>query len=422
VKAVILAGGLGSRMGKLCESIPKALVKICDKPIILHQIEILKREGIKEFILVTGHLSEKIEEFLGDGKDFGVNISYYCEDKPLGTGGALFRIDLKEDFLFCNGDLVFDVDLSSMIEFHKKNKALITLFVHPNNHPQDSTSFEIDQKGKVIGFYKKNEKPTYYPNLCNAGIQIVSHTLFNKKVVGEKIDFDTEVLTEAIMTEKVYAYKSPEYVRDAGTPERVSEIEKDLFSGVVSRKNIRQLQKAIFLDRDGTINVHKGYICTPEQIELIDGVAEAIVDFHRLGYLVIIITNQPVISRGICTYKQLKNVHSYLESLLSKKGAYVDSIYFCPHHPDSGFEGEIESLKIACNCRKPKPGLIFEAQKDFNIDLSKSFMVGDSAVDVEAAKAAGCTPVLLSQSEDNSDVMCCKNLFDFSQGLKDKFN
>lgn len=416
MKAVILAGGFGSRMGDICLNTPKPLIEILSKPILSHQIDALKKEGITDFLIVTGYLAEKIEDYFGDGQKFGVNISYYREETPLGTAGALFRLNLQEDFLLCNGDLIFDIDLCSMLNFHKAKGALATLFAHPNNHPQDSMVLQADNNNRIIDLHPKKEKPEFYPNLCNAGIQIVSPELLKMYNYTEAADFDRDVISPAINTGRIFAYRSSEYVHDMGTPERLAQTEKDISSGMVQTRNKHNLQKAIFLDRDGTLNTHKGYITNPSDIELTDGAAKSITTFHNLGYLVILITNQPVIARGDCTVEELEKIHNRLEMLLSENGAYLDCIYYCPHHPDKGFKGEVTELKIQCDCRKPAPGLIFKAQKDFNIDLSKSYMVGDSITDAEAGANAGCVSVLIGR-KNNKDYLSFDSLHDFSNHL-----
>ena len=402
MKAVILAGGLGTRLKDVCENTPKPLTKLCDKPVLEHQLEALKAEGITDFILVLGHLSEQIEAYFGDGKKLDVNISYYVEETPLGTAGALFKLGLKEDFLLCNGDLIFNFSLGEMVAFHKEKNALATLLTHPNSHPFDSTLFLTDGD-KITGILPKESKPFSYSNLCNSGIALISPKLLDLYSFEGKADFDKDVILPAIKTDRIFSYKTFEYVKDMGTPDRLKAVENDIENGVVSSKHKSTPQKAVFLDRDGTINVHKGYITDPCEIELISGVCEAINKLHSLGFLVIITTNQPVIARGECTTQTLNEIHNRIETLLGEKGAFVDGIYYCPHHPDSGFENEIKELKIKCNCRKPSPGLLLQAQKDFNVDLEKSYMVGDSLRDVEAGKNAGCTPIFLS--EKNADEL-----------------
>ena len=202
----------------------------------------------------------------------------------------------------------------------------------------------------------------------------------------------------------MFCYDSPEYVKDMGTPDRYKQVSRDFETGVVTAKNLKNKQKAIFLDRDGTINKYVGFLRDIADFELLPGVAEAIRKINESGYLAIVITNQPVIARGEVTWDQLQEIHNKMETLLGKEGAYLDGIYFCPHHPDKGFKGEIAELKFDCDCRKPKPGLFIRAAEDFNIELSESWMVGDGKNDVLAGKNAGCRTALIGTDNFDQDM------------------
>ena len=158
------------------------------------------------------------------------------------------------------------------------------------------------------------------------------------------------------------------------------------------------MNKAIFLDRDGVINKHLGFLRKSEEFELIPGVAEAIKTVNESGYLAIVVTNQPVIARGECTWEELQQIHDKMETLLGKEGAFLDGIYICPHHKDKGFEGERPEYKFDCSCRKPKPGLLLQAAQDFNIDLSQSYMIGDSSTDIAAGQNAACKESILIET------------------------
>ena len=197
-----------------------------------------------------------------------------------------------------------------------------------------------------------------------------------------------------------------------GTPDRFYAVTEDIRSGKVQAKNLAHKQKCVFLDRDGTINRYVGFLRSIDEFELLPGVAEAIRCINESGYLAIVATNQPVIARGEVTEAELREIHNKMETLLGQEGAYLDAIYYCPHHPHKGYEGEIPELKFDCDCRKPKPGMLLQAAADFNIDLSASYMVGDGENDVECGKAAGCTPVLLT-GEMRTDMRSCPTLLDF---------
>lgn len=411
MKVVIMAGGKGTRIASVRSDVPKPMINICGKPILEHQIDNLKACGLTDIILVIGYLGDKIKEYFGDGSKFGVNIEYFVEDHPLGTAGALFKMpQLTEDFLLLCGDVIIDVDFNRFIAFHKEHKAWASLVAHPNGHPYDSSLLvtEIDapktvggmpeDTHRVIRWLAKEDGRTYYKNRVNAGIELISPELLKETMKNfvprhpetpDKIDLDRDVLKPNIPSGKIFAYDTPEYIKDMGTPDRFYETEKDIESGKVHARNLKNKQKAIFLDRDGTINKMVGFVTKPEQFELIEGAAEAIKTINKSGYLAIVVTNQPVIARGDCTFEELQTIHDKMETELGKVGAFVDAIYVCPHHTDKGFEGERPEYKCNCDCRKPKPGLLLQAAKDFNIDLSESYMIGDSHRDVEAGENAG---------------------------------
>lgn len=406
-----MAGGKGTRIASVKSDVPKPMIPIAGKPILEWQIECLRSQGLTDITLVIGYLGHVVQEYFGDGAKFGVNISYFVEVTPLGTAGALFMMNMKEDFLLLCGDVILDVDFHRFIEFHKKNNAWASLMAHPNGHPYDSSLLVTEilppqvsggnpvDTHRVVKWMNKEDDRLYYKNRVNAGIEIISPELLKETMkhfvprhpdTPDKIDLDRDVLKPGISSGRIFAYDTPEYIKDMGTPDRYYEVEEDIKSGKVKERNLRNKQKAIFLDRDGTINKYVGFLTKPEQFELIEGATEAVKMINKSGYLVIVVTNQPVIARGDCTWEELQIIHDKMETELGKEGAFVDAIYICPHHPDKGFEGERPEYKFDCDCRKPKAGLFLQAAKDFNIDLSQSIMIGDSDCDVEAGNNAGC--------------------------------
>lgn len=412
MKVVIMAGGKGTRIASVKSDVPKPMIPICGKPILEWQIDNLKACGLTDITLVIGYLGHVIKDYFGDGSRFGVNMSYFVEENPLGTAGALFKMpELTEDFLLLCGDVILDVDFNRFIEFHQKNHAWASLMAHPNGHPYDSSLLVTEilppqEKGgnpvdthRVVKWRNKEDERLYYKNRVNAGIEIISPQLLRETMkhfvprhpeTPDKIDLDRDVLKPCISSGRIFAYDTPEYIKDMGTPDRYYEVEEDIKRGKVKARNLRNKQKAIFLDRDGTINKYVGFLTKPEQFELLPGVSDAIKKINKSGYLAIVVTNQPVIARGDCTWEELQQIHDKMETELGKEGAFLDAIYICPHHKDKGFEGERPEYKFDCDCRKPKPGLFLQAAKDFNIDLSQSYMIGDSDNDVEAGQMAGC--------------------------------
>jgi histidinol-phosphate phosphatase family protein len=195
--------------------------------------------------------------------------------------------------------------------------------------------------------------------------------------------------------QQLLGYNTPEYIKDIGTPERYDRVSAEYASGVIARSSLQTSQAAVFLDRDGTLNREVDGVTCPEKLELLPGVAEAIRELNHNGIRAVVISNQPIIAKGFCRETDVQAVHNKLETLLGKEHAFLDRIYYCPHHPEKGFEGERAELKVTCECRKPGIGMIQRAVKDLNIDLSRSWLIGDTTTDLQTAKNAGVKAILV---------------------------
>ena len=414
-----MAGGKGTRISSVASDIPKPMIKIGDKSVLEREIECLRDQGFTDLIITVSHLGSAIKEYFGDGSKFGVHITYFNEDTPLGNAGALFKLRdrLTEDFLLLNADVVFDVDFNRFVAFHKKKGGLVSLFTHPNSHPYDSGVLIADENNAVRTWLTKEDpRPQWYRNRVNAGLHVINPevldlTGIDPQTVGTqtdgkivKVDLDRQILKPLCGTGRMFCYDSPEYVKDMGTPERYKAVCMDFAEERIKAKNLKNKQKAIFLDRDGTINRYVGFLRDIDEFELLPGTAEAVKLINDSGYLAIVATNQPVIARGEVTRVQLQEIHNKMETLLGAEGAYLDAIYYCPHHPHKGYEGEVASLKIDCECRKPKPGMILKAAEDYNIDLNSSWMIGDGENDIKAGKAAGSKTALIGTENYGQDI------------------
>ena len=404
-----MAGGKGTRLAALTrDEIPKPMVPVAGKPILQWQIEHLREQGIAEIVLVIGHLGGKIREFFGDGEAFGIRLQYIEETQPLGTAGSLSLLApvLKDaPFFLVFGDVLFDIDLARMARYHQEKCALATLFVHPNTHPFDSDLVLCGADGRITAFDSKhNVRDHWYSNRVNAGLYLMEPEVCGCVPQNRKVDLEKELLSGLIGEGRaVYAYQSPEYIKDVGTVERITRAEQELTSGFIAGRSLRRPQRAVFLDRDGTINRKNGLVSREEQFELEPSALEAIRKINDSGYLAIVITNQPVVARGLCSMEDVERIHQKLETLLGREGIYLDGIRFCPHHPDKGYPEENPAYKIPCHCRKPEIGMLEDCVRDYHIDLASSWFVGDSTVDLQTGKNAGTRTALVLTGDAGKD-------------------
>lgn len=415
-KVVIIAGGKGTRIASVNSEIPKAMIPVCGKPIVEHEVELCKRYGFTDFLFILGHMGEQISSYFGDGKKWGVKIDYYLETQPLGTAGALgyLKDELTDDFFVFYGDTIVDFDMEAMLAFHREKKADATLFLHPNDHPYDSDIVELDDEGRVVKFQNKPHPEGFVSkNIVNAALFIFSPKILTQIEVGVKSHIEKDVLPRCLEQGMgLYGYVSFEYIKDMGTPDRYEAVCKDVESGKVARLNKKNSRPAIFLDRDGTINEEVNLLNQQEQLKLIEGSAEAIRLINQSDYLAIIVTNQPVIARNLCSIEELEYIHASLETMLGKERAYVNAIYYCPHHPDKGYPEERPEYKIDCMCRKPKPGMLLQAAKDWNIDLSRSYMIGDSDRDLQVGiNAKVKQSILIETNKSNALLNVVRQIF-----------
>ena len=405
MKIVIIAGGKGTRLGRT--DLPKPMIRILEKPILEYQIELAKKYGLKDIFILSGFMSDTIINYFGDGSNWDVNITHVVEEKALGTAGAVKQLEnlIKGRFIVFYGDTMMDVNLKNMIEYDKSTTSLGTLFVHPNDHPYDSDLINVDyQTNKILDFISKPHDDTYKCNLVNAALYILSSDIFAYIPLGINCDFGKDIFPSIISKNLILnAYHSAEYIKDMGTPDRLIKVENDLRCGKIERLNNENKRKAIFIDRDGVINKEVDNLSNINDFELLAGVSDSIKKINNSEFLAIIITNQPVVAKGWCSFSELKEIHNKMEYLLGNQNAYIDKIYFCPHHPDKGYEGENKALKIECNCRKPKIGMIKQAEKEFNIDLKNSYFIGDTSTDIQTGSNAGVKTFIVSTGYGGKD-------------------
>jgi len=396
LETFIIAGGEGKRFKSVSTS-PKILAKLGKSSLIDLILKNLHSYNIK-----------KTSFFIGKNKSFFLKyknkkgIKLIEEKKLLGTSGCFSLINkknLEKNVLIIFGDILFDINFSNFYKFHLKNNSDITILSHPSDHLFDSDIVETDNKNKVSKiFFKPHSKKMKFKNLTMAGIFIINKKLIKNIPPNKKHDFSKNFLKDSLKKNyRVFSYKTREYCKDLGTPERFKKVNKDFFLKKHIKLKKENKIKAIFLDRDGVLNVDKGPLQYSNPINFLPGVKNALTALRKLDYLIILITNQSAVAKGFITINELEKSFNNLETVLSKSKFYFDGIYYCPHYPISGYKNENKKYKVFCLCRKPKPGMIFKATKDFNINLKKSYFIGDTLRDYEAAKAANVKPIILNK-------------------------
>lgn len=393
MQAVIMAGGKGTRLVSVTkDAIPKPMVLLAGKPLLLWQIEELKKNGIEDIVIVIGHLGCKIVEFFGEGSAFGVHIAYIQERVPLGTAGALYEFKklLREPyFLLVFGDIFFAVDIHRMEIFHQACKAEATLLVHPNGHPADSDLVVLDEEDRVIRFDAKNHiRSGWYDNCVNAGLYILDESICGLVKKDTKMDLEKEILAPlAGRKNKIYGYYSTEYIRDIGTVERTKQTEADIADGFIWRRCLRKKQKCIFLC--------KGLLYQTEGFELAEGAAQAVYKMNHSEYLVIALMNQTAVEKGLCKIGDVEDIHKKTAVLLGNEGAYLDAFFYFPHRS--------------------------QAEK-YNIDLSQSWIAGNTIMDIQTGVNAGMHTAFILAGKEECDrngqaipELVCEDLLDAVQ-------
>lgn len=413
-QVAILAGGLGKRLRVLLGDLPKPMIPIAGRPLLEHHIELARHHGFTRIAIFACYKAEVIQNHFGDGSRWGVSLEYVIEREPLGTAGAVLdRLDaLAERFLVLYGDTMLNIDLRRLWLAHEAAGAAGTLLLHPNNHPLDSDLVEMDAEDRITAFHNRPHEPDRcFQNLVNAGLYVLEKSALARfhalrTTCSGILDFGKDVFPRLVASgERLHGYNSPEFIKDIGTPDRYHWVCAQHEAGIIQRSSFETLQPAVFLDRDGTLieEVTRHGITSQEQLRLIPGAAEAVHALNQSGLRVVVVTNQPAVAKGMATEADIQAQHNKLETLLGREHAFVDRIYWCPHHPERGFPGERPDLKINCECRKPGIGMIQRAARELNLDLSRSWLIGDTTTDVQTAKNAGLRSILVRTGYGGKD-------------------
>lgn len=396
MEAIVLAGGFGTRLRPCVDDLPKPLAPVGGRPFIEYLLDYLYANGVHRAVISTGYMAEKIEAAIG-GRYRGMTVEYSREDSPLGTGGGIKKALKKcvdEDVVVINGDSFFDVDLFEMKKFHADSGYPVTLAAKFIENAYRSGLLEFES-GKLCGFRENGIAPSGH---INGGIYFIKRN-FIEQIDEEKFSFEKDVLANSKFD--IGVFESGGYFIDIGIPEAY-QLAQEHKEKLVSKR----VRRAVFVDRDGTINKDTVHLYRKEEFEFLPGADKAIADLKKKGYLVIVITNQAGIAKGLYKSEDVDILHGYIDSLLAEKySAIADGYYYCPHHP----EAVIEKYRLECPCRKPNPGLILKAAEDFaktgiEIDLSRSYMIGNRVSDVLAGVNAGtgCNILIGSDEADSN--------------------
>lgn len=417
MQVVVLMGGLGTRLKEYTKECPKSLVKVNDIPFFDYQLDLLMAWGFKKFLFLIGYHAEMIEEYYGTGEEEGITIKYcYDGEKLLGTGGAVRRAYdyLEDDFILIYGDSFMDIDYAETVyrfEMGRKQGMRALMTVLKNNNCFDKSNVVMED-GKLVLYDKHN--PTPEMDYIDYGVCAYEKSLFAD--YEEDVAFDiAEIQNRLSLEGKLIPQVVTKRFYEIGSPASLKE-----FSEYVAHRFLES-HPAVFLDRDGVINE----IVFNEDIEQMDspskiseyqflpGVSEAIKQFKDKGYYVFVVTNQPSAAKGKTTLSNLYDINTYAIEQLKSQGAVIDDLYMCPHYPKMLPATKEDFLIKTCDCRKPKPGLLYKAIKKYNIDLSRSYMVGDSCTDIEAGAAVGVKTVFIGSLKCDM----CKKLGDLSPDI-----
>lgn len=387
----ILVGGLGTRLRPITLKVPKPLIKINNKPFLSYLLSMISSLGLKDVVLLVGYKAYAVRRYCGNGKKWGLKIAYSEEKEPLGTGGALLNAFSFPDrpVLMLNGDTYFGLDLDGFINFHKEKKALVSIYAMEGGLAGRG-ALVLEKNGRVKQFLEK-QKTGF--GLFNAGAYLFEpeairylHSLVAKGRLPAVFSVEKDAFHFFIAKKKLFAYAGKGFFLDIGTFHSLLQA-KQFF------KNREKGKPALFLDRDGVINKHRAdYVKTPEELVFEENALAGLKELSKLGMPIFIVTNQSVVGRGMITKRMLSKIHAKMLAAFRKNKIKISGIFVCPHKPEDN-----------CFCRKPKAGMLLQIQKRFGIDLSRSYMIGDSTADLMMGNNAGCTTILLKKGLKGKD-------------------
>lgn len=386
MQAVILAGGKGTRLRPFTEEAPKPMYPIGGKPFLERLLEQVGSFGITEVLLLLGYKADIIIQYLNEHPHPGLSITYSVTPEEFETGARIRAAldQIKDHFLLMYCDNYCPIPFAAHLRAFQETGALVRLMAYDNQDGYTKNNLLV-QDGRVLVYDKGRQYEGL--NAVDIGYALISHSVLDWLPEDPCLSFERYVYQKTLEKEGLFAGVTGHRYYSIGSYERMK-LTECFFSG----------RKAVFLDRDGTINVRppKGcYVERPEEFVWLPGAREAIKRLNDANYLVLLVSNQPGLARGRLTQKELDAIHKKMESELQEIGARIDGLYICPHNWDEG-----------CNCRKPQPGLLYQAQRDYNLNIPKDcLLIGDDERDLEAAQRADCKSVQVSDHYPLSEAV-----------------
>lgn len=417
VQVVVLMGGLGTRLKEFTKECPKPLVDVAGRPFFDYSLDLLKKAGFRKFLFLIGYRAEMIEEYYGDGQSNDIEIKYcYDGEKLLGTGGAVRRAYdyLEDDFLLMYGDSFMDIDYEETVYRYfegKKTGKRAVMTVLKNDNMFDKSNV-IMENGEIVLYDKHNPVPEM--NSIDYGVCMYEKSLFTDYESDYKFDL-AEIQNRLSLEGKIACHEVTKRFYEIGNPDSLKE-----FTEYITHR-IHEKHPAVFLDRDGVINE----IVYNEDTELMDspmnvsqfvllpGVSDAIKEIKSKGYYVFIVTNQPAAAKGKTTLTKLYDINTHFVNEMKREGVDIDGVFMCPHYPKKLPLTKEEYLIRKCSCRKPDSGMIDFAANKYNLNLSESYMVGDSFTDVQCGRNAGVKTIFLGDYKCDACKRLCDDKPDF---------
>ena len=384
-QAVILAGGRGSRLRPLTDTCPKPMIEFHGKPFLGYLLELLRAQGFERVLLLLGYLPDAIQAYCGDGSRWGLSIDYVVSAAEDDTGRRLKLASSRLDpvFLLLYCDNYWPMDMARMWRHYAASGASGMLTVYRNDDGYTRNNVLVDQEGTVIAYDKDRRASGLH------GVDI-GFALFNREVVDllpdENVSFERIVYPTLVASKQLQAFVTAHRYYSVSSLERLPITERFLAR-----------RPTVILDRDGVLSRRSPraeYIRSWQEWHWLPGALEALRLLKTAGYQVIVVSNQAGIARGMMTAPDVEAIHDRMKAEVVAAGGQIGAVYYCPHGWDS-----------ACECRKPKPGMFFSAQREFALDLSRTPVIGDDERDGQAAEAAGCPWTLVSEERTLLDVI-----------------